>query len=158
MAICVYTATMGMAVDEALVKKGDYDVDSGYSLFNELMDSPSPPTAVYVTNYEMTLGAVMAANERNIRFPDDLSFIGFDNLQMARVVKPRLAIVVQPMEQIGETAASILLKRLRGDMGDFPSMVRLKTSLVPGESVRELVTIIIAFCIGGLVWKSCFWE
>lgn len=130
----------GLAVDEALVKKGDYDVDSGYSLFNELMNSPSPPTAVYVTNYEMTLGAVMAANERNIRFPDDLSFIGFDNLQMARVVKPRLAIVVQPMEQIGETAASILLKRLRGDMGGFPSMFRLKTSLVPGESVSELVT------------------
>lgn len=130
----------GMAVDEMLVKKGNYDVDSGYTLINELMDGPAPPTAVYVTNYEMTLGAVMAANERNIRFPDDLSFIGFDNLQMARVVKPRLAIVVQPMEMMGETAATLLLKRLRGDRSNFPTMLRLKTTLVPGESVGELVT------------------
>jgi LacI family transcriptional regulator len=122
------------------VKKGDYGIDSGYALFNELVDGPGKPTAVFVTNYEMTLGAVMAANERNIRFPDSLSFIGFDNLQMARVVKPKLSIVAQPMEQIGETAAGILLKRLRGDTGNFPVMVRLKTSLLPGESVKECVT------------------
>jgi LacI family transcriptional regulator len=128
-----------MAVDDALIKSGGYDVDSGYRLLGELLDQADPPTAVFVTNYEMTMGAVMAANERNIRFPDDLSFIGFDNLQMAMVVKPRLAIVVQPVEQIGETAANILLRRLKGDMGNYPAMVRLKTSLLPGESVKDLV-------------------
>ena len=128
-----------MCVDETLVKTGDYDVDSGYSLLNDLLNLADPPTAVFVTNYEMTLGAVMAANERNIRFPDDISFIGFDNMQMARIVKPRLAIVMQPVEQIGEVAANILLRRLKGDMGNFPAMVRLKTSLVPGESIKELV-------------------
>lgn len=127
----------GMNVEEALVKKGDYGADSGYKLFNELMDAENPPSAVFVTNYEMTLGAVMAANERNVRFPADMSFIGFDNLQMAKVIKPRLSIVAQPMELIGETAASILLRRLRGDWGNYPAMVRLKTTLLPGESVSE---------------------
>jgi LacI family transcriptional regulator len=128
----------GMQADESLIKKGDYGIDSGYALFNELMSARPSPTAVFVTNYEMTLGAVMAANERNIRFPDDLSFIGFDNLQLARVVRPTLAIVTQPMEQIGETAAGILLRRLKGDTGGFPAMVRLKTELFAGESIREL--------------------
>jgi LacI family transcriptional regulator len=129
----------GIPVDESLIKKGDYGIDSGYKLFNEMIDAPIKPTAVFVTNYEMTLGAVMAANERNIRFPDDLSFIGFDNLELARVVRPTLAIVAQPMERIGETAAEILLKRLRGDAGGFPAMVRLKTELLAGESIRELL-------------------
>lgn len=129
----------GMVVDEALVKKGDYGMQSGHRLFNELLDAKEPPTALFVTNYEMTLGAVMAANERNIRFPSDLSFIGFDNLQMAQVLKPRLTIVTQPMEQIGETAANIMLRRLRGDTGNFPAMVRLKTTLVEGESVGECI-------------------
>jgi LacI family transcriptional regulator len=128
-----------MTVDDALIKIGNYDVDSGYALFHELIDSSNPPTAVFVTNYEMTLGAVMAANERNIRIPEELSFIGFDNLQMARIVKPKLSIIVQPVEQIGEMAATILLRRLKGDMGNFPAMVRLKTSLMPGDSVKELV-------------------
>jgi LacI family transcriptional regulator len=129
-----------LPMDESLIKKGDYGIDSGYALFNELMDGPASPTAVFVTNYEMTLGAIMAANERNIRFPDDLSFIGFDNLQLARVVKPTISIVTQPMEQIGETAANILLKRLKGDAGNLPAMVRLKTSLFAGESVGEIVS------------------
>jgi LacI family transcriptional regulator len=127
-----------LKMDESLVKKGDYEVESGYSLLNELLDSINPPTAVFVTNYEMTLGAIMAINERNVKMPEELSFIGFDNLQMAKVVKPMLTIVVQPMEQIGETAANILLKRLKGDMSGFPAMFRLKTELISKDSVKEL--------------------
>lgn len=127
-----------MKIDDSLIKKGDYEIESGYSLLNELIDSDTPPTAVFVTNYEMTLGAIMAVNERNIKMPDELSFIGFDNLQMAKIVKPTLSIVVQPMELIGETAANILLRRLKGDMSNFPTMFRLKTELIIRDSIREL--------------------
>lgn len=127
-----------MKIDDSLIKKGDYEIESGYSLLNELIDSDTPPTAVFVTNYEMTLGAIMAVNERNIKMPDELSFIGFDNLQMAKIVKPTLSIVVQPMELIGETAANILLRRLKGDMSNFPTMFRLKTELMIRDSIREL--------------------
>lgn len=126
-----------MEMDDSLIKKGDYELESGYCLLNELLDSENPPTAVFVTNYDMTLGAIIAINERNIKMPEELSFIGFDNLQMARIVKPTLSIVVQPMEQIGEAAATILLKRLKGDMCNFPSMVRLKTELILKDSVSE---------------------
>lgn len=128
-----------MRIDDSLIKKGDYEVESGYNLLNELLDSNNRPTSVFVTNYEMTLGAIMAINERNIKVPEELSFIGFDNLQMARIVKPALSIVVQPMELIGETAANILMKRLKGDFSNFPSMFRLKTELMIKDSVRELM-------------------
>lgn len=128
-----------LQVDYALVKYGDYQLESGYNLLNELLDMENAPTAVFVTNYEMTLGAVMALNERNIRMPDELSFIGFDNLQMAKIVKPPLSIVVQPMKQIGETAARTLLKRLKGDTSNYPTMYRLKTELLIRESVREVI-------------------
>ncbi len=127
-----------MDIDEGLIKKGDYEIESGYTLLNELLDAENPPTAVFVTNYEMTLGAVMAINERNVKMPDELSFIGFDNLQMARIVKPSLSIVVQPMEQIGETAANTMLRRLKGDMNNFPAMFRLKTELILKDSVRDI--------------------
>lgn len=128
-----------MKIDSSLIKKGDYQLESGYNLMNELLECGNPPSAVFVTNYEMTLGSIMAINEKNIKMPEELSFIGFDNLQMARIVKPNLSIVVQPMQQIGETAANILLKRLRGDMSNFPSMFRLKTELMIKDSVKELV-------------------
>jgi len=123
--------------DQELIKYGDYEIESGFVLLNEILSSDNPPTAVYVTNYEMTLGAVMALNEKNIKIPEELSFIGFDNIQLSKVVKPQLSIVVQPMKEIGETAAELLLKRLKGDKNNFPAMIRLKTEFIPRESVSK---------------------
>ncbi len=125
----------GISLDEALVGRGNYDLDSGYRLFGALVDGPARPTAVFVTNYEMTLGAVMAANERGLRFPDDLSFVGFDNLQLSAVVKPALTMVAQPMEELGDAAAALLLRRMAGDGDGFPALMRLHTTVVPGASV-----------------------
>lgn len=127
-----------MNINENYIKHGDYKVDSGYELLNELMDLKEPPTAVYVTNYEMTLGAIMAINERNIVVPDKLSIIGFDNLELARIVKPPLSVVIQPMEEIGKKAAETLLKRLNGDMSNFPAIFRLKTELKIKGSVKSI--------------------
>lgn len=127
-----------MNVDNNYIKHGDYKVDSGYKLLNELMELNEPPTAVYVTNYEMTLGAIMAVNERNIVVPDELSIIGFDNLELARIVKPPLSVIIQPMEEIGQKAAETLLKRLSGDMSNFPTIFRLKTNLQIKGSVKSI--------------------
>lgn len=127
-----------LPIDDGLIVEGDYSLESGYRLMGRLLKRAEPPSAVFVTNYEMTLGAIMALNESPIRVPDELSIIGFDNQQLARIVKPALTIVVQPIQAIGETAAALLLKRLRDDRAGFPAIQRLKTRLVPGESVKRL--------------------
>jgi len=87
----------------------------------------------------MTIGAIMAINDLNIVVPSELSIIGFDNIQMAKVVRPPLSIVEQPMKEIGETAAKLLLKRLKGDYASFPAVHRLKTKVHIKESVQKLV-------------------
>ena len=125
-------------IDEDLIKYGGYDIESGYRILEEFMEMANPPTGIFVTNYEMTLGAIMAINKNNIKMPDQISLIGFDNIQLAKVVKPSLSIVVQPMDEIGETAAAILLSRLNGDYGTFPSINRLKTELLIRDSVKAL--------------------
>lgn len=125
-------------VDPKLMVVGDYTVESGYKSLESLWNQQDRPTAVLVTNYEMTIGAIMAINDLNIGIPEDLSIIGFDNIQMAKVVKPPLSIVEQPMKEIGETAASLLIKRLKGDYSDFPSIFRLKTKVHIKESVSKL--------------------
>jgi len=127
-----------LEIDEALIKYGDYEIQSGIALMNEFLDQQNPPSAVFVTNYEMTLGAIMALNSRSIAVPDEISIIGFDNIQLANVVKPKLSIVVQPMQQIGEFAANLLIKRMKGDNSGFPAMMRLKTEILEGDSVAVL--------------------
>lgn len=127
-----------MKVDAENIRYGDYEVHSGYELMIGFLERKAPPTAVFVTNYEMTLGAIMAINERNVRIPEELSFIGFDNQQLAKVIKPSLTIIVQPIQQIGESAANLIIKRLKNDKGNFPYMFRLKTEIIEGQSISEI--------------------
>lgn len=128
-----------MEIDPQVIRYGDYYLESGYIQMNELLKTDPPITAVYVTNYEMTLGSIVAINESNVNIPKELSFIGFDNLELARIVKPALSVVVQPMKQIEETIATVLLQRLSGDLSNFPLMHRLKTEVIIKDSIAKLV-------------------
>ena len=125
-------------IDDDLICYGDYKIDSGYSMCNQLLNLSQPPTAIYITNYEMTLGAIMALNERGVKIPDEVSVIGFDNLQLARIIQPPLSIVSQPMKKIGETAANLLLKRLSGNKGNYPEIIRLKTDIIIRGSIKGM--------------------
>jgi LacI family transcriptional regulator len=127
----------GLKVNNENIKYGDYEIQSGYDRMQEFLNSEKLPDAIFITNYEMTIGAVMALNESSVSVPGELSLIGFDNEQLAKIVKPKLAIVVQPIQQIGESAANIILKRLRGDRTNYPSLLRLKTDLFTGQSISE---------------------
>ena len=113
-------------------------MNSGYTLLKELMQREEPPTALFVTNYEMTLGAIIAINETNVKIPEELSLIGFDNLELMSVVQPPLSLVDQPIQEIGETVAKILLQRL-SEEGDYtPSLTRLKGKVIIKDSVKNM--------------------
>ncbi|MEG1548666.1 MAG: LacI family DNA-binding transcriptional regulator [Clostridia bacterium] len=134
-------ADYGMATDETqikvgngsadteLIKVGNYDFESGHRLFNLFMDMPNPPTALCVTNYDMTLGAITAAHERGIALGDDMGFVGFDAVDMCRIISPPLAVMEQPAELMGLRAGELLLRRMSGDAEGFPHLLRLKSIL-----------------------------
>lgn len=126
----------GIEPKPAWVKVGDYSLNSGYRLFNELIDSADAPTAILVTNYEMTMGAITAAHERKMKIPRDISFIGYDNLQLAQILNPPVTIVLQPTDKMAEETASLLLRRMRGDKSDAPHTVMLKACLMLQESIQ----------------------
>ncbi len=120
------------------VKRGSLSVEHGYQATKDLLTMNPRPTAIYLSNYEITLGAIVAMNELSISFPDDVSIIGFDNMMLSQVVKPKLWMVVQPMEEIAVTAANMMLDRLRGTLSDEAVRINLNTSLLIGESVKQL--------------------
>ena len=65
----------------------------------ELAKQNPQMTAVFVSNYEMTVGATIESNEIGIRIPEDLSVIGFDNIEFAKASNPKLSIVTQPTKR-----------------------------------------------------------
>ncbi len=128
-----------LEMDQDLISPSDYTVEGGYKALVDLWNMSKRPSAVMVTNYEMTVGAIMAINDLGITVPDDLSIIGFDNIQISKVVRPPLSIVEQPMKEIGMKAAKLLVKRLKDDYDGFPATYRLKTNVYIKESVSKLM-------------------
>lgn len=121
-----------------LTAYGDYTVQGGYESLCSLLAANPDMTAVFVTNYEMTLGAIIAANERGIQIPAQLSFIGFDNMDLSRVTHPKLTIVAQPLEEIGAQTAQLILERMTGERTGSAVCLSLSTTLLHGASVAQL--------------------
>lgn len=107
-----------------------FDMVGGRDALGHFMELPEPPTAVIACNYYTTLGAVQTAYDMNLKMPERLALIGFDNLGLSMMARPPLSIIVQPMEEIGAAAAELLICRLRGDRMGFPSLQRFKTTLL----------------------------
>lgn len=95
-----------------LVHYGDFREDGGYEGMKALMALPKRPTAVFVTNNLMTLGAFRAVHEAGIRIPDEVALVGFDDMPWATSLNPPLTAVSQPSQEIGSSAAELLLDRI----------------------------------------------
>ena len=127
----------GIAPDQALECAVEQSLSGGYEGMKRLHSLAPAITAVITSNYEMTLGAIIAANEAGVKIPDGLSFVGFDNLELSRVMTPKLTIVAQPMEQIAQEAAGLMLSELEGDNQERRTVI-LEAHLIEGTSVARL--------------------
>ncbi len=123
--------------DEKLVYDGGLCVEGGYLAMKALLSAHPEFTGLFVTNYEMTVGAIIALNEAGKKIGRDLSFVGFDNLGLSKVVSPRLAAVNQPMDAMGKIAAEILLKAI-ADGKTQAQTISLSASFDEGESITSL--------------------
>lgn len=127
-----------IAIEPALIRHSDYQITGGTAAFTTLLDQPEPPTAIFTTNFETTFAAGLVINERGLNIPQDLSWIGFDSLSMARIFKPRLTLVAQPVRQIGETAAQLILQRMSGQSDAPPQDLILTGQLIEGLSTGPI--------------------
>jgi LacI family transcriptional regulator/LacI family repressor for deo operon, udp, cdd, tsx, nupC, and nupG len=111
------------------VRVGDYKQASGYALTDELLALPVPPTALFVANNLMAVGAIEAVHKRNLKIPRDVAIIGFDDLPWADALDPPLTMVRQPAYEVGRAAAELLLNRL-GSPDSPAAWLRLRPRLI----------------------------
>ena len=128
----------GIQSDEKYIRYGDYTMDGGYQAVQELIRLKDPPTALFITNFEMTLGAMLALQRNHIQVPADLSVIGFDKLELFGEIFPDLTLIRQPQLSIGREAANLMLDLLGSHGGISHRIVTLSTELTEGRSVRAL--------------------
>lgn len=130
----------GIPIRDSLIFHGDYTIQGGVRGLEELVRDNPDMTAVFVTNYEMTMGAMIGVNELGIKIPEQLSMIGFDNLQFARACNPKLTIVSQPTDGIAREVARIMLEHLENGKQENEECFseKLQTEIVEGKSVSFL--------------------
>ncbi|MEO6244939.1 MAG: LacI family DNA-binding transcriptional regulator [Opitutaceae bacterium] len=126
-------ATRGIAPRTEFMRAGDFKQESGHVLTRELLALPEPPTALFVCNNLMTVGALAALHHAGRRVPQELGLVGFDDLPWAEALDPPPTVVRQPAYEVGRQAMELLLKRIT-DPQRPPVTVRLQPELVVRRS------------------------
>jgi DNA-binding LacI/PurR family transcriptional regulator len=132
----VYRAMLeaaGITYDEALVRFGGYDPQTGYEAMQSILDVKPPPTAVFAMNDVMAFGAITAIRERGLRVPEDIAVIGFDDIRLARFASPPLTTVYEPDREHGRLAGQMLVELIEGKTPAEPHL-RLDTELIVRQS------------------------
>lgn len=121
----------GLAVNKALIVEGDFTEVGGYLAMRQLLSAK--PDAVFAASDVMALGAMRAVREAGLRVPEDIAFVGFDDLPLASLSDPPLTTIHQPISEFGEKAIEILIDLIEN--GIMPArQTIMDTKLVVRES------------------------
>ena len=97
---------------DQFIKEGDFKLPSGYTNTIELLELSSPPTALFVCNNRMGLGAIQALRDKGLQYPRDIGLAIFDDLPWLEYMNPSITAVEQPIFELGKVAAQLLLERI----------------------------------------------
>ncbi|MEG9437625.1 LacI family DNA-binding transcriptional regulator [Edaphobacter sp. HDX4] len=125
----------GIEIHEELMiylSKDSHSPEISYPGIRKLIKSGHPFTAVLCFNDVAAMGTIRALHEAGLRVPDDVSVLGFDDIQSAAYQVPSLTTIRQPLQRMGNTAAQMLLKKLAGD--SIPESIVVEPELVVRES------------------------
>jgi LacI family xylobiose transport system transcriptional regulator len=124
----------GIAFEPELLRAGDFHVAGGRRAAAHLLDLDQPPTAIFAGSDLQALGVYEAARPRAVKIPEDLSVVGYDDLRIARWVGPPLTTIRQPLTEMAETAARMLIRMSEDPETPVNQRFDLATSLVVRES------------------------
>ena len=124
-----------LEIGHEYIQEGRFDRLSGYEKMRILLQQRPRPTAVVCGNDLIALGVLSALREASLRCPQDVSVVGFDDIDLAEITDPSLTTVFQPGYQMGARGATLLIKRLRGSGDEPPQNIVLPTELKVRHSV-----------------------
>ncbi len=119
------------------IVEGPMTPSSGKVLFAQLMSQDNVPEAIFATNFDVGLGALIEANIQNYKIGEELSFISIDDDELFAGMIPPITVISQNVRNIGHEAARLLLRKLKNQKNEKPSTVYVQTELIVRESVSN---------------------
>lgn len=129
---------LGLTINPQHVVQGSYDytIESGSRAMEELLKADERPTAVFAAGDNLAVGAMMAMKRHGLRVPEDISLVGFDDIEMSKFLTPALTTVRQNTYVLGSRAADMLIYSIEG--GEDVQKGVIPVELVVRESCRSL--------------------
>ncbi len=117
---------------------GSQTVDNTIVAVTNFLTKARKITAIFACNDLMAVGAINACKRLGLNVPEDISVIGFDNIELSKIVEPKLTTVDQNMSLLGENAAELLLEKISTN-NEFSKKITLNNKLVIRETVKEWI-------------------
>jgi len=126
----------GADLESALVEVADFREAGGRAAASRLLSLTQPPTALFVANNLMTVGALKALRALGVRVPEEVSVLGFDDLDLGALLDPPLTVIDRPTVEQGERAATVLVDRINAGAGPAVHVVLPVQLLVRQSTAR----------------------
>ena len=128
-----------MIFDDALYFEGDFKETGGSGGLKHFISNKQTFTALVCANDEMASGSITYAREQGFSLPDDLSIIGFDNIDFARHTYPKLTTIDNPVNEMGHMAAKLILKNVYKHK-DITIKHSFEPALISRDSIAHIVS------------------
>lgn len=125
----------GIPLRESYIRHGDWSFNDGMRFYKEFMNLENPPTAIIFMNDEMAMGAIEESMRTDRKVLDEVSIIGFNNMEYTRFSYPSITTVQIPLEEIGYRSAEQLIHKIENR--EYPEQqIMLNCKLIERESLR----------------------
>ncbi|NLX69819.1 MAG: LacI family transcriptional regulator [Clostridiales bacterium] len=111
--------------------------DNGYNAVKDLLKRGVVPDAIFATSDPRAIGAIRAVKDCGLKVPDDISVVGFDDLDISSYIDPPLTTVSQPLYEMGAQAARRLIGIINGEKNEKSKLMLMSTKLVIRKSVKD---------------------
>ncbi|MGC9421101.1 MULTISPECIES: HTH-type transcriptional repressor PurR [Vibrio] len=130
-------AEANLPVNDDWILEGNFECDTAVLAADKILAMDTRPTAVFCFNDTMALGLISRLQQRGVRVPDDMSIIGYDNIELAEYFSPPLTTIHQPKRRVGKNAFEILLERIK-DKEHERRTFEMHPEIVERDTVRDL--------------------
>ncbi|QXM05780.1 LacI family DNA-binding transcriptional regulator [Crassaminicella indica] len=125
----------GLEIHEELIRYGNWKMENSYQIVKDFIDENILPTAIFAASDEMAIGAINCLLDNGYKVPEDVSVVGFNDIKLASIYRPKLTTIHQPIYDIGAVAMRMIIKKINGEEVDS-NVVTLPHELIVRESSK----------------------
>ncbi|SKC63962.1 LacI family DNA-binding transcriptional regulator [Maledivibacter halophilus] len=104
-----------LEIDQRLIKNCEFKLELAYEAVQEMIEDDILPTAIFATADSMAFGAINSLIDSGYKVPEDVSVVGFHDIKLASIYRPKLTTIRQPLYDIGAVSIRAIVKKIKGE-------------------------------------------